>query len=492
MTATAAATLPPCLRDGGPDDGERPEPAGATGRFALAREPELRGVFWDERHVQCIWADKRLRPRLKTTDGLAVHVLEPGRWNGGPGPDFRAAVLEIGGRRVRGDVEVHIRPADWFAHGHDSDHEYDAVALHVCWFPPAPGERVPPVPLAALRDPMLAKPGFSFDQIDPGAYPWRVADAPPRPCSGALAGVGPGEAAAWLEEAGRRRVRRFARALSARADALGDEAQAFWEAAMAGLGFHANSGPMRALARIVPASRLAALPDDEARYATLLAASGMLPDAETGGGGFSPRRAMELWQAAFRAGASFDREGTRGWNLSALRPSNHPRVRLAAAAALFADGGGALRAELEAIPRDNPKSWAREAAAVWIRRAAAGRALLPGRRDGAEAANPLGPGRARALLVNLVVPWISRGDASAWSLLDAIPGEDLGAPGREMAFRLFGPDHNPAPLYAGRSLRIQGLLELWNGICASSGAGCRSCPLAARSRRRLAEMDADA
>ncbi|MBR1609001.1 MAG: hypothetical protein IJ678_05230, partial [Kiritimatiellae bacterium] len=56
--------------------------------------------------------------------------------------------------------------------------------------------------------------------------------------------------------------------------------------------------------------------------------------------------------------------------------------------------------------------------------------------------------------------------------------EDPGAPMREMAFRLLGPDHNPALLYEGRVLRTQGLLELRDGWCAASAEACRSCPLA--------------
>ena len=46
MTAPAAPLpLPPCLA-----------PAGR------AEEPETDGVAWNERHLQCIWADARLRP----------------------------------------------------------------------------------------------------------------------------------------------------------------------------------------------------------------------------------------------------------------------------------------------------------------------------------------------------------------------------------------------------------------------------------------------
>ena len=89
-----------------------------------------------ERHVQAIWYDAALRPkRLYTRRGGEVSVVSPGEWNLGPGPDFRNAVLEIGRerRRVEGDVEVHLCPADWDFHGHGADPAYRNVVAHVTW-----------------------------------------------------------------------------------------------------------------------------------------------------------------------------------------------------------------------------------------------------------------------------------------------------------------------------------------------------------------------
>ena len=187
--APPSTPLPPCLRPP-----------------AVVREPEEDGLPWNERHLQCIWADARLRPALATTGGLPVRVLDPGRWNGGGGPDFRGAVVEIGGAVRRGDVEVHVRAGDWFAHGHDRDPAYRDVVLHLAWYPPAPGEAAPEVPLALLRDAMRDRPGFSFDQIDPASYPRPAGSDLARPCRDALRGAAPAEVAALLERAGRSRA----------------------------------------------------------------------------------------------------------------------------------------------------------------------------------------------------------------------------------------------------------------------------------------------
>ena len=90
-----------------------------------------------ERHVQALWYDGALRPEeLHTVDGMPIRVVDPGVWNLEAGPDFRDAVVEIGQsrQRIRGDVEIHLRPADWTAHGHVADSAYGCVVLHVTWF----------------------------------------------------------------------------------------------------------------------------------------------------------------------------------------------------------------------------------------------------------------------------------------------------------------------------------------------------------------------
>ncbi|MBQ9727295.1 MAG: DUF2851 family protein [Kiritimatiellae bacterium] len=460
MNETASLPLPPCLLPG-----------------RAAAEPETDGAAWDERHLQCIWADARLRPPLSTTGGAPVEVLSPGVWNGGPGPDFRGAILRIGGVRAAGDVELHVRPSDWTAHGHDGDPRYENVVLHVAWFPPAPGAVLPDVPLALLSDAMLARPGFSFDQIDPDAYPHAARSDLPRPCRDALRGAPAAIVRDLLERAGEARLRRKARELAERAARAGSPAQAFYAEVLACLGFHANTAPMRALAAQVPVRELAARADPFERYALLLGRAGLLPPPDAPG--FPSGWTAALWNAAFRAGASHAPDAAGRWTLAGVRPANHPRRRLAVAAALFADPDS-LRAALAALPRADAKAWARAAEKVLRDAAAPAAALLP---PGAARGGLLGGGRVRAILANAVLPALAFGDSvSARALLAALPGESPSATMEEMAFRLLGADHNPA-LWRTGALRMQGLLALWSGHCAASPETCRECPLAAAARR---------
>ncbi len=75
----------------------------------------------------------RLLPlhELQTTDGRTVEVIDPGLHNRNAGPDFFNAKVRIGGTLWVGNVELHIKSADWYAHGHDRDPRYNNVVLHV-------------------------------------------------------------------------------------------------------------------------------------------------------------------------------------------------------------------------------------------------------------------------------------------------------------------------------------------------------------------------
>jgi uncharacterized protein DUF2851 len=69
---------------------------------------------------------------LRTERGEAYRVVFEGRRGGGAGPDFRDAVLaRDDGSQVFGDIELHLRPTGWRAHGHAHDPRYDGLALHI-------------------------------------------------------------------------------------------------------------------------------------------------------------------------------------------------------------------------------------------------------------------------------------------------------------------------------------------------------------------------
>ena len=389
-----------------------------------------------ERHVQAIWYDGALRPvELRTSGGAPVRVVDPGRWNLEAGPDFRDAVLEIGvdRRRVRGDVEVHVRATDWTAHGHARDPAYAGVVAHVTWHPgPPPVTDECPLPPHCVRiclgDALRTRPDFSPDEIGLASYPYARLPATPRPCERAFARA-PDAALALLRAAGERRLEGKARRLCARFVRSGDRAQAFYEEMMAAFGYKHNAAPFRALAQTLPWREL---PSSPHAAATALACAADL--------GVAPRVP---------------------WRAANVRPSNAPARRIDEAARLFAGALPGLLRRLDACDL----------------------ATRPGQRaalDILRTARPLGARRAAAMLANVLIPF-ARAEERLARVPDWIFPEDLNATVRLMAFRLFGRDHNPA-LYAGNGLLVQGLIQVYRECCLAAHPDCSSCPLANQAR----------
>lgn len=85
-----------------------------------------------ENFLHFLWQWRRFTSEdLRTTDGEPLEILHPGELNTDAGPDFFAARICIGDQLWAGNVEIHLKSSDWFAHGHDADRAYENVILHV-------------------------------------------------------------------------------------------------------------------------------------------------------------------------------------------------------------------------------------------------------------------------------------------------------------------------------------------------------------------------
>lgn len=71
--------------------------------------------------------------KAKTVSGNPVTVIHPGTHNFNSGPDFFNAKVKIGEQLWAGNVEIHIKSSDWYAHHHETDPAYDNIILHVVW-----------------------------------------------------------------------------------------------------------------------------------------------------------------------------------------------------------------------------------------------------------------------------------------------------------------------------------------------------------------------
>ncbi len=123
-----------------------------------------------EQALQRRWAESRW-PSPFLYDGTApIRVITTGRWNHGPGPDFRGAqILDATGRARRGDVELHLQPGGWRQHGHSDDDAYNDVLLHVVERLTDAGGRGMDAPRTpqAVALPSAASAGTASQPIDP-------------------------------------------------------------------------------------------------------------------------------------------------------------------------------------------------------------------------------------------------------------------------------------------------------------------------------------
>jgi hypothetical protein len=302
-------------------------------------------------------------------DGRRYRVIYPGRPGGGAGPDFRDAVLERDdGVRLHWDVEAHVRPGEWRAHGHGADRRYNGVIVHIALEDGAPVSTP-----SGLRLPLLVLDREHTAALPPSRQnPAPLAPAaPPPPAPAAASGL----PLPFLDlaQAGEERFLNKSAGLAMLIAQLGPD-QALWEAAVETLGYPANRKGFRALARRVDWRTAAAL-------AAAMAADG-LEEALLWAAGFAPRPPSAPALAGPRP----------EWDTRPGRPANHPRRRVPAAAAWaisWASRGGPAAVFTGVIEAAEQP---RELATIFEARAAG--------------AACVGRGRAMDAVVNVLLPGV--------------------------------------------------------------------------------------
>ena len=265
----------------------------------LAAFEEVPGLYGtlriSEKLIQKIWLLGEFeKDVLRTTDGVSIRVLSPGKWNlSGEGPDFLGAEIEIAGSAVLGDVEIHFRSSDWHAHGHHENPSFERVVLHVILFPLSDHEnRNPAITRSGFQPPLLVLLPLLHESLEEYAE---------RDAIRALSGTHSEEILAdWLEftlderrarllEHGRERWEKKLDHAKKRLS-VEDWAEACHQFALEILGYRRNRAPMSAISLSHKLSEL----------------SGYRINVET---------------------LFHEREGE--WKLAGLRPANHPKNRLA-------------------------------------------------------------------------------------------------------------------------------------------------------------------
>lgn len=86
-----------------------------------------------EEFLHYLWKYRLLNPNLQLISGESCEIIEVGLHNSNAGPDFFNARIKIGDTIWAGNIEIHIKTSDWYAHRHHLDKAYENVILHVVW-----------------------------------------------------------------------------------------------------------------------------------------------------------------------------------------------------------------------------------------------------------------------------------------------------------------------------------------------------------------------
>jgi len=68
---------------------------------------------------------------LQSQYSQKIIIVDTGRHNKNEGPDIQEAIIFMDDKIVKGAVECHICPSDWYKHKHDQNAAYDDVILHI-------------------------------------------------------------------------------------------------------------------------------------------------------------------------------------------------------------------------------------------------------------------------------------------------------------------------------------------------------------------------
>jgi hypothetical protein len=286
-----------------------------------------------EKHLQALWNNQKfLRETLLDDQKNKLKILKPGTWNREPGPDFKNGLLELNGKRISGDIELHLTPELWNAHGHQFDPNYNNVKLHIVW-ENRKFTRVPPhIPVLELKSQLAVSTDKIWELTDITNYS-KTCIHPNAECSEYINLINDQQLRFVFRAAGLSRLQRKAAQFKLSVMKYGLQ-QAFFLLIADALGFKNNRKAFRQLADAACSQKLNSLNNNEEKEAYLWGKSNLLPDT-------SQNEVLtelvpfteKVWKNWWHLRESSDQSIT--WSRSSQRPFNSPERRLAALVAIM-------------------------------------------------------------------------------------------------------------------------------------------------------------
>lgn len=369
-----------------------------------------------EKLVAHIW-QHQLVTDLITDSGEKVHTTFPGRTCNDSGGDFCDAVLTIGNKTTRGNIEIHVRSSQWYSHGHHQDTNYNDVVLHVVMWHDCPiaimlqnGNRIPTIHLWHY----LAYPLNKLNQRS------RLSYSSLPPCPKTQGGFEYKSLIGILNTSGKKR---FIDKVAAFQGSLTKEnsGQVLFRNISRALGYDKNTSPFEQLADMLPLRILEQIGNSgksTIHQALILGTAGLLPSQRKHlKHELTENRAIAELETIWQAGKITRTMNQSDWHFFRVRPYNFPTRRLAALGHLVRRyyEAGLLRSILNLV-RESPQKHAHQ----WIEKGL----IIPAQGYWANHIDfgvtttrytaLLGPNKAAEIAVNIVLPF-----AYAWGELFA-------------------------------------------------------------------------
>ena len=296
-----------------------------------------------EKLLQYCWKHRILPAgELRTTDGLPVEVIDTGLLNTDAGPDFFNARIRIGDRLLAGNVEIHIRRNDWYAHGHDRDAAYDNVILHVVDAQsngPADADSA----IRTREGRILPEVKISVPEEIRANYRELLSEDSYPPCYKIIPNVTPLSMHSWMAALQTERLKQKTEAIAERVSMLkGDWEHAYFITLARSYGFGSNSDALEQWARNMPMTSVAHHRDNLFQIESIFfGQAGMLNIAavrerlqlETAADEYFQRMQSEYEYLKHKFQMT-DKYAPQ-WKYMRMRPQNFPTIRIAQLARLY-------------------------------------------------------------------------------------------------------------------------------------------------------------
>ncbi|MFZ0281493.1 MAG: DUF2851 family protein [Bacteroidales bacterium] len=280
---------------------------------------------------------------LIDNEGNRITVIHPGEYNRDSGPDFFNARICIAGTEWAGNVEIHTKASHFDVHGHNKDHAFDNVILHVV----AENDRK----IFNARGEELLTIVIGYDTVYFEKYQDLINNPAVIACQNDIRYLDNFYVRHWLHSLLIERLQKKAEAvMNIFRETGNDWEETFYRVLSRYFGFRVNTGPFEMLASALPFKIIRKHADNRLQVEALLFGTAGMLDEKLFREALSDSYYKDLIREYKILSAKYSLKPIHGWlwKFSRLRPVNFPTLRISQLSALVSVAGGLFSRTLEA------------------------------------------------------------------------------------------------------------------------------------------------